>query len=120
MDEADHWKPGPCCCQAEHLTDREIDVLCELAVGSTNDQAASAMCISEHTIAGHLRSMLARASARNRVELIARAYAAGVLTAHSWPPRWSGRRCLTMPAVRSSSDSLGSGTLLRADPPRFT
>jgi DNA-binding CsgD family transcriptional regulator len=107
MEQAVDWLPAPCCCQADHLTDREIDVLCQLAAGLTNDQAASAMSVSEHTVAGHLRSMLGRARARNRAELIARAYAAGVLTAHSWPPRRSGRRCLTMPAVRSSSDALG-------------
>ena len=109
MEQAVLWKPGPCCCQAEHLTDREIDVLCQLAAGLTNDEAASAMSVSGHTVAGHLRTMLARASARNRAELVARAYAAGVLAAHSWPPRWSGRRCLTMPAIRGDSDASGSG-----------
>jgi DNA-binding CsgD family transcriptional regulator len=109
MEEAVHWKPAPCCCQAEHLTDREIDVLCQLAAGLTNDQAASAISVSGHTIAGHLREMLARASARNRAELVARAYAAGVLTAHNWPPQSSGRRCLTMPATAGSSDASGAG-----------
>ena len=109
MEEAVHWKPAPCCCQAEHLTDREIDVLCQLAAGLTNDVAASAMSVSGHTVAGHLRTMLGRASARNRAELVARAYAAGVLTAHNWPPRWSGRRCLTMPATGGSSDASGAG-----------
>jgi DNA-binding CsgD family transcriptional regulator len=105
MEQAVLWQPAPCCCQAEHLTDREIDVLCQLAAGLTNDQAAAAMGISGHTIAGHLRGMLARASAHNRAELVARAYAAGVLNPQSWPPRWSGRRCLTMPAIRGDSDA---------------
>jgi DNA-binding CsgD family transcriptional regulator len=109
MDEADHWKPAPCCCQAEHLTDREIDVLCQLAAGMTNDQAASAMFVSEHTVAGHLRSKLTRAGARNRAELVARAYAAGVLTAHRWPPRWSGRRRLTMSATGDARQASGPG-----------
>jgi DNA-binding CsgD family transcriptional regulator len=104
MEEAVLWKPAPCCCQAEHLTDREIDVLCQLAAGLTNDQAASAMSVSGHTVAGHLRSMLARATARNRAELVARAYAAGVLTANSWPPRWSGRRCMIMPVISAASE----------------
>src|SRR5258708_32405506 len=58
---------------------------------------------------GHLRAMLARTSAHNRAELVARAYAAGVLTTHSWPPRWSGRRCLTMPAIRDARAASGAG-----------
>ncbi len=109
MEEAVHSKPAPCCCQVEHLTDREIDVLCQLAAGLTNDEAASAISVSGHTVAGHLRTMLTRASARNRAELVARAYAAGVLTAHNWPPQWSGRRCLTMPAAAGSRDVSGAG-----------
>lgn len=104
MNQTVLWHPAPCCCHAEHLTDREIDVLCQLAAGLTNDQSAAVMNVSGHTIAGHLRAMLARSSAHNRAELVARAYAAGVLTPHSWPPRWSGRRCLTLP-------DLASGTL---------
>src|SRR5258706_2534102 len=102
MEQAVHWQFASCCCQAAHLTDRQIEVLCQLAAGLTNDQAASAISVSGHTVAGHLRAMLARTSAHNRAELVARAYAAGVLTTHSWPPRWSGRRCLTMPAIRGA------------------
>ena len=109
MEQAAHRKPAPCCCQADHLTDREIDVLCQLAAGLTNDQAASAMSVSGHTVAGHLREMLTRASARNRAELIARAYATGVLSTDSWPPQSSGRRCLTMPAIRDAREASGAG-----------
>src|SRR6266516_3963787 len=69
-------QPAPCCCHADHLTDRELDVLCQLAAGLTNHQAAAAINVSSHTIAGHLRTMLARTSARNRAALVARAYAA--------------------------------------------
>ena len=98
-------QPAPCCCHAEHLTDRELDVLCQLAAGLTNNQAAAAINVSSHTIAGHLRTMLARTSARNRAELIARAYATGVLAPHSWPPRRSGRRCLTMPATTNPAST---------------
>jgi len=100
-------QPAPCCCHAEHLTDRELDVSCQLAAGLTNDQAATAMNLSGHTIAAHLRTMLARSSARNRAERIARAYAAGVLTPHTWPPRRSGRRCLTPPTTISTDQPPG-------------
>ena len=105
MEEASHGQPAPCCCEAEHFTEREVDVLCQLAAGLTNDQAASVMHVSGNTVAGHLREMLTRASARNRAELVARAYVAGVLITNSWPPRWSGRRCLTMPVIREVIDA---------------
>src|SRR5262250_88583 len=109
MDQASarQQQAAPCCCHAEHLTDRELDVSCQLAAGLTNDQAATAMNLSGHTIAAHLRTMLARSSARNRAERIARAYAAGVLTPHTWPPRRSGRRCLTPPTTTSTDQPPG-------------
>ncbi len=92
-------QPVPCCCHAEHFTDRELDVLCQVAAGSTNDEVASAMNLSGHTVAGHLRAMLNRSNARSRAELVARAYAVGVLVPNTWPPRRSGRRCVQLTPV---------------------
>jgi DNA-binding CsgD family transcriptional regulator len=89
--------PAPCCCGTEHFTEREVGVLRHVAAGLTNEDVAAAMNISGHTVAGYLRTMLNRSQARTRAELVARAYAAGVLVPHVWPPRWSGRRCLTLP-----------------------
>lgn len=43
--------------------------------------------ISRHTVSQHIAMMLHKVQARNRGELIARAYAAGTLTAGVWPPR---------------------------------
>jgi DNA-binding CsgD family transcriptional regulator len=100
--------PAPCCCRTEHFTEREVDVLCQVAAGLTNDEVAASMSISGHTVAGYLRAMLNRSQARTRAELVARAYAAGVLVAHAWPPRWSGRRCLTMP--EATTNGLGHAT----------
>jgi DNA-binding CsgD family transcriptional regulator len=90
-------QPEPCCCDAEHFTEREIDVLCQIAAGASNDEVAASMNISGHTVAGHLRLMLSRSQARNRTELVARSYAAGILLTHTWPPARSGRRCLLRP-----------------------
>jgi DNA-binding CsgD family transcriptional regulator len=89
--------PAPCCCRTEHLTEREVDVLCQVAAGSTNDEVATSLGISCHTVAGHLREMLTRSNVRSRAELVAWAYAVGVLAPYVWPPRWSGRRCLQLP-----------------------
>jgi len=92
-----------CCCHTEHFTDRELDVLCQIAAGLTNDEVATSMNISGHTVAGHLRMMLNRSKAHNRAELVARAYAVGVLLTYTWPPLRSGRRCLQRPARTANS-----------------
>jgi DNA-binding CsgD family transcriptional regulator len=96
-------QPEPCCCHTEHFTERELDVLCQIAAGATNEEVATNMNISGHTVAGHLRMMLSRSKARNRAELVARAYAVGVLLTHTWPPLRSGRRCLQRPARTANS-----------------
>jgi hypothetical protein len=38
--------------------------------------------------------MRERTRTRNSVELVARAFAAGILVSGFWPPRLSGHRCL--------------------------
>jgi DNA-binding CsgD family transcriptional regulator len=88
---------APCCCHSGHFTERELDVLCLVAAGAANDQIAHALAISSHTVARHLQKMLSRADARSRAELVARAYAAGILLPRTWPPGRSGRRCLEPP-----------------------
>jgi DNA-binding NarL/FixJ family response regulator len=89
---------APCCCHSQHLTSRQVDVLCLLAGGASTDQAGQALHMSSHTIAHHLRDMLRRSGAANRTELVAMAYASGVLDPGHWPPRSSGRRCIQLPA----------------------
>ena len=81
---------APCCCHTAHFTERELGVLRQVAAGATNDEIAELMNISAHTVANHLRTMLTRSQAHNRAELVARAYAGGILVPHAWPPRpWS-------------------------------
>jgi DNA-binding CsgD family transcriptional regulator len=90
-------QPAPCCCHTEHFTEREIGILRQVAAGDTNEDIAASLNISGHTVAGHLRTMLSRSRSRNRAELVAHAYAVGVLLPATWPPRPSGRRCLQLP-----------------------
>jgi len=90
---------APCCCHAPHFTERELLILSQVAAGATNEEIAASLSISGHTVAGHVRTMLGRSQARNRAELIARAYAAGVFAPQTWPPQLSGRRCLQVPAI---------------------
>lgn len=68
------------------LTPRETSILCLVAEGSTNAQAARKLHISRHTVAQHIAEMLHRTQASNRAELIARAYSCGILAIGVWPP----------------------------------
>jgi DNA-binding CsgD family transcriptional regulator len=92
----DHARGMPCRCRpgADHLTDREVEVLLLVAAGRHNNEIAQALGISTRTVDHHLRTMLRRAAAASRVELVARCYAAGIMIPGGWPPIWSGSRCL--------------------------
>jgi len=79
---------------ADHLTDREIEVLLLVAVGGHNKQIAKELGISTRTVDHHLRTMLRKVGAESRSELVARCYAAGLMIPAAWPPAWSGSRCL--------------------------
>lgn len=83
-----------CCCDSPHFTRREVDIILLLAAGSDTDQVASALCMSPHTATHHLGNMLRRSDSTNRTELVAKAYASGVIMPGLWPPHWSGRFCL--------------------------
>jgi DNA-binding CsgD family transcriptional regulator len=68
------------------LSPREAAILCLIAGGFTNLQMARKLHISRHTVAQHIAEMLRRAPAANRAELVARAYAVGILPVGIWPP----------------------------------
>ena len=59
------------------LTDREEDVLREVATGRTNAEIAEALFISLSTVKTHLGSLQDKVGARNRVELAAWAWRSG-------------------------------------------
>ena len=85
------------CREDLRFSDRELRILCDIAAGATNEEVAARLGLSAHTVAGHLRVMLSCSQARNRAELVARAYAAGILIPGVWPPALSGRRNLQLP-----------------------
>ena len=84
----------PCCCEAEHFTKTEIEVLCLLAEGLSNVEIAGRMSVSGHTVDRHVTQMLRRSGTRNRASLVSAAFRAGVLIADRYRLRPSGRRCL--------------------------
>ncbi|MFD7708810.1 PAS domain-containing protein [Streptomyces sp. NPDC059785] len=65
----------------------EAEILALLAGGATTARAARETGRTVDGVNYHLRRLSARWGAANRTELIARAYALGVLAPGEWPPR---------------------------------
>ncbi|MET8144418.1 response regulator transcription factor [Sphaerisporangium sp. NPDC005288] len=63
----------------EPLTDREMDVVRLIARGRTNQEVGGELFISLSTVKTHLASIFAKLGARNRVEIAAWAWEAGVV-----------------------------------------
>ncbi|MFF4504307.1 PAS domain S-box protein [Streptomyces sp. NPDC001401] len=64
----------------------EARILALLAGGATTARAAKETGLSTDGVTYHLRRLSTRWGASNRTELVARAYALGVLTPGVWPP----------------------------------
>ena len=60
---------GPCCCGAEHLTQREIEVLCLVAAGLTNKQIAARLYLSQRTVETHITNILNKLGLDSRIQL---------------------------------------------------
>lgn len=68
----------------------EARILALLARGATTARAARETGLTPDGVTYHLRRLSARWNAANRTELVARAYAFGVLAPGVWPPRPGG------------------------------
>ncbi|MEU3841285.1 PAS domain S-box protein [Streptomyces sp. NPDC028635] len=71
---------------AARVTPAEARILALLAEGATTARAARETGLTTDGVTYHLRRLSARWGAANRTELVARAYASGVLAAGVWPP----------------------------------
>jgi DNA-binding CsgD family transcriptional regulator len=65
--------------QTPRLSNRERQVLDELARGSHTDEMAAALHLSAHTIRSHTKSALRKLGARTRAHAVAIAYSNGAL-----------------------------------------
>ena len=61
------------------LTGRELEVLRLLAQGYSNKAMARELVVSEHTVRAHLRNIMHKLNAENRVQAVARATRDGLL-----------------------------------------
>ncbi|MCA0145671.1 LuxR C-terminal-related transcriptional regulator [Blastococcus sp. LR1] len=75
------------------FTDSELEILRLVATGMTDDAVATRRGSSSHTVRHHMASAMRRAAACSRTELVAKCFAAGVLTS-TWPPDISVTHCL--------------------------
>lgn len=65
--------------EQERLSDRERDVLDQLALGRSNGEIARALHVSESTVKTHLSSMMLKWNVRDRVQILIRAARAGLV-----------------------------------------
>lgn len=64
----------------EPLTDREMEVLNQMALGRQNKEIALTLVISERTVKFHVSSILQKLAAGNRTEAVANALQLGLIT----------------------------------------
>ncbi len=64
---------------AEHLTDRELEVIRGVSNGLSNKQIAAQIFVSESTVKFHLQNASKKLNAHRRAEIVHRAAAAGLL-----------------------------------------
>lgn len=65
--------------ESEGLTARELDILMELAKGSTDREIAAKFVVAEGTVKTHIRHILRKLGARNRTQAVAYVLRKGVI-----------------------------------------
>jgi LuxR family maltose regulon positive regulatory protein len=71
---------GPDSEMVEPLSEREIEVLQLIAEGLTNQQVASRLYLSLHTVKVHTRNIFTKLAVKNRTQAVARGRALGILS----------------------------------------
>jgi DNA-binding NarL/FixJ family response regulator len=70
---------SPTDARLDQLTDREREVLVEVAGGRSNGEIAQSLVVSEATVKTHVGRILTKLSVRDRVQVVVFAYEAGIV-----------------------------------------
>lgn len=73
----------PAATHAEALTERETEVLRELASGKSNKEIAASLVIAEKTVRTHVSSILAKLGAASRTQAALHAVRSGLVSLDS-------------------------------------
>jgi DNA-binding NarL/FixJ family response regulator len=69
------------------LTHRELAVMTEIARGATNSEIAASLYLAEATVKTHVGRILSKLGLRDRVQIVIRAYEAGLVGRGRTGPR---------------------------------
>jgi DNA-binding NarL/FixJ family response regulator len=73
-------RSGPVAHQLDELTDREREVVGQVALGLSNDEIAETLVISPATAKTHVSRAMTKAGARDRAQLVVLAYQSGLVS----------------------------------------
>src|SRR6478609_4101074 len=86
-------------CLSPHLTQRECDVLLGITQGLAHMALAKQLHIAGSTVAQHIEAVRRKLGAKNRPEMVGRAFVLGLIRIDTWPPKLSGHGCILGDAI---------------------